>query len=256
MNIDFYLQEDIKNPKHPSIFNSADEYSVLILRLPKVVKKDILITSYAFLIKENNSYLYDRDKNEFKNIGTLKDIQDFLDKKIDVILKDIQRYHYKIDKMEDLLYEKLPKNFLNNWLEYKKVGSLFQRLMFHANIAIEMFINKYKKHKDFEKFAYADIADNIKRIYHLSKAMIEKLDYLYDFYKSKVDEKMNKNVYYLTIISGIFLPLTLMTGFFGMNTGGLPYTNDPNGTIKVVFISLFLEIVFLVPFIILNKIKK
>ncbi|HGZ69857.1 MAG TPA: hypothetical protein ENK74_00475 [Nitratifractor sp.] len=66
----------------------------------------------------------------------------------------------------------------------------------------------------------------------MAKAAIEKLDYLYDFYCAKVDEKMNRNVYYLTLLSGIFLPLTLATGFFGMNTSGLPYTNDPSGTLE------------------------
>ena len=69
---------------------------------------------------------------------------------------------------------------------------------------------------------------------------------------------MNRNVYYLTIISGIFLPLTLVTGFFGMNTGGMPLSDDPHGTLKVVALSLVLELLFILPFILLNmqKIKK
>jgi len=29
------------------------------------------------------------------------------------------------------------------------------------------------------------------------------------------------------------MPLTLVTGFFGMNTGGLMWTDDPSGTYKV-----------------------
>jgi len=45
---------------------------------------------------------------------------------------------------------------------------------------------------------------------------------------------------------------------FIMNTGGLPWTNDPNGTMKVILLSLFLELLFIIPFIYLNmqKIKK
>ena len=53
-------------------------------------------------------------------------------------------------------------------------------------------------------------------------------------------------MFILTILSAIFLPPTLITGFFGMNTGGLPLINDPNGTLK----ALILIIVFEVPFII------
>jgi magnesium transporter len=58
---------------------------------------------------------------------------------------------------------------------------------------------------------------------------------------------MNRNIYYLTILSGIFLPLTLVTGFFGMNTGGLPFTESPNGTLYVIVISAILEVIFLLP---------
>jgi magnesium transporter len=66
---------------------------------------------------------------------------------------------------------------------------------------------------------------------------------------------MNRNMYWLTIISAIFLPLTLVTGFFGMNTGGLPYTDDPHGTLKVAALSIVLELLFLVPFFLMNMQK-
>jgi magnesium transporter len=62
-------------------------------------------------------------------------------------------------------------------------------------------------------------------------------------------------MYLLTVISAIFLPLTLVTGIFGMNTGGLPFTDDPNGTLKVLGLSLFLELLFLVPFFLINRRK-
>jgi magnesium transporter len=56
---------------------------------------------------------------------------------------------------------------------------------------------------------------------------------------------MNKIMFVLTIISAIFLPLTLITGFFGMNTGGLPFTNDPDGTLKAIAVSIVFEIPFI-----------
>ncbi|HFC03455.1 MAG TPA: hypothetical protein ENJ74_01155, partial [Nitratifractor salsuginis] len=70
-----------------------------------------------------------------------------------------------------------------------------------------------------------------------------------------VDERMNRNMYWLTIISAIFLPLTLLTGFFGMNTGGLPFTEDPSGTAKVLLLSLVLEALFLLGFFLMSTPK-
>jgi len=40
------------------------------------------------------------------------------------------------------------------------------------------------------------------------------------------------------------MPLSLVTGFFGMNTGGLPLVDDPEGTIKATIIAIILEIPF------------
>jgi hypothetical protein len=40
-----------------------------------------------------------------------------------------------------------------------------------------------------------------------------------------------------------------------MNTGGLPFTEDADGTLKVVLISLVLEVIVFLPFI-YNAMKK
>ncbi|PLY09306.1 MAG: hypothetical protein C0626_09950 [Arcobacter sp.] len=45
---------------------------------------------------------------------------------------------------------------------------------------------------------------------------------------------MNRTVYILTLLSGIFLPLNLIVGFFGMNTTSLPFTQGDGGTLLVI----------------------
>ena len=46
---------------------------------------------------------------------------------------------------------------------------------------------------------------------------------------SRLAEQTNRNLYVLSIVTTVFLPLTLITGVFGMNTGGLPGQQDPAG---------------------------
>ena len=43
-------------------------------------------------------------------------------------------------------------------------------------------------------------------------------------------QKTNQNLYFLSVISALLLPATLVTGFFGMNTGGLPFAHTAAGT--------------------------
>jgi Mg2+ and Co2+ transporter CorA len=41
----------------------------------------------------------------------------------------------------------------------------------------------------------------------------------------------NRNLYVLSILTALLLPATLVTGIFGMNTGGLAWTADRNGSL-------------------------
>ncbi len=257
--LDSYLLEDIQSEDHPSDFIKRDNFYTLVLRLPHV-NRDIFVKSYAFIIEKDDVFRFDRDENELKYFGKLSSLQKFLEEKIEKLIKNIKQYHIDIDNLEESLYqENLSDDFMQKWIYYKKDVSLIHRLMFHASIVSELFIAQLRKEGiKYNRHAYDDLQEEISRVRDLAKAGAEKLDNLYDFYRAKVDERMNRNVYYLTLLSGIFLPLTLATGFFGMNTGGLPFTNDPNGTVKVVAISLILEIIFFLPFIFQNfkKIKR
>lgn len=44
-------------------------------------------------------------------------------------------------------------------------------------------------------------------------------------------QRTNENVYLLSIITALLMPATLVTGFFGMNTGGMPLEHGIGGTL-------------------------
>ncbi|KAE9447023.1 hypothetical protein C3L33_21084, partial [Rhododendron williamsianum] len=69
-------------------------------------------------------------------------------------------------------------------------------------------------------------------------------------------EQINRKLYYLSFLSIIFLPLSIVTGVFGMNVGGVPWTEqrDPklkDGFRNVIFLCfavlLFVLLCFIVP---------
>jgi len=251
-DINKFLIDDIENENHPSDFEINGDYSVLILRLPDIEDKSVKIVSFAFLIKDK-IYIYNRENKEFDILGDFNDLHQYLDIRIDKILSKISKLHMDIADLEDSLYEEgYESEFSNKWLNYKKELVIIERLMGHSLIAFERFIKYYKN--DLDIFAFKDIAEHIDRAFRFAKQAIEKLDYLYEFFKAKQDEKMNHIMFVLTILSAVFLPLTLITGFFGMNTGGLPYTNDSLGTIKAIGISLLFEVPFV--YFIWRMIKK
>ncbi|WP_423902788.1 CorA family divalent cation transporter [Campylobacter showae] len=59
------------------------------------------------------------------------------------------------------------------------------------------------------------------------------LDDIYAHIQSVKNDKINRNIYILTLLSALFLPLNLITGFFGMNTNGMFLNGFQNGTAVV-----------------------
>lgn len=55
---------------------------------------------------------------------------------------------------------------------------------------------------------------------------------------SRVAEQSNRQLYTLSVLTALFLPPTLITGFFGVNTKGLPLADNEHGSLIVLLLSL------------------
>jgi zinc transporter len=51
-------------------------------------------------------------------------------------------------------------------------------------------------------------------------------------------QRTNANLYLLSILTAIMMPATLVTGFFGMNTGGLPFAQHESGTLMATLVAI------------------
>jgi Mg2+ and Co2+ transporter CorA len=54
-------------------------------------------------------------------------------------------------------------------------------------------------------------------------------------------QRTNENVYLLSIVTALLMPATLVTGFFGMNTGGMPFERGAGGTFLALVVALSLS---------------
>jgi magnesium transporter len=68
------------------------------------------------------------------------------------------------------------------------------------------------------------VSDNeryFERIYAQLNRMVDGIDAAADSMAKLMDLRLNETMYWLTVVATIFLPLTFLTGFFGMNFGWL-----------------------------------
>jgi len=57
----------------------------------------------------------------------------------------------------------------------------------------------------------------------------ERVALLLEAEERQLDERMNRTMYRFGVVTGIFLPITFITGLLGMNVGGLPGADNPEG---------------------------
>ena len=67
-----------------------------------------------------------------------------------------------------------------------------------------------------------------------------------DAYQSQVDAQQNNNMQFLTIISTIFLPLTLITSWYGMNFENMPELD--NGYPMIIGLCILVIIICIIIF--------
>lgn len=244
--------EDLQNEKHPSIFDENDGYDMLILRLP-VISDELEVISTGFIITPENSYLYKRDEKKFHSLGNRFEAPyKILDGMVDELLKAFDGYRDLLADMEESLYlNKTADSFMNRWLKLKRNIVRIERILIHASSTMDRAIEYYEKSDNFPLNHYIDLHEHMERTMRSATLQLSKLDYIYKFYTTQMNEKINRSIFVLTIISAIFLPLNLVVGFFGINTSGLPFTDGTSGTNSVVIlmICLFIITVFAINFI-------
>ena len=55
----------------------------------------------------------------------------------------------------------------------------------------------------------------------------ERASVVHEELNGRLSEQMNRNMYVLAVVTGVFLPLGLLTGLLGINVGGMPGVENP-----------------------------
>ncbi|MGN1417067.1 MAG: CorA family divalent cation transporter [Oscillospiraceae bacterium] len=79
----------------------------------------------------------------------------------------------------------------------------------------DLFDRKQRKY-------FGTIFDRADRLMGRTAYLLEYAQQVRDAYQSQIDAKQNSNMAFLTAISTIFFPLTLITGWYGMNFENMP----------------------------------
>lgn len=75
-------------------------------------------------------------------------------------------------------------------------------------------------HKD--RLGLSNQGDTTQRILENIEMLLQQVQLIRDELQQNLAERMNRNTYWLSVTAGVFLPLSFLTGLFGINVGGMP----------------------------------
>jgi magnesium transporter len=141
-----------------------------------------------------------------------------IDALVDATFPVLERLDETVDQLEDDITRKASAESLNRIYHLKHevtelrrfLGAqrdVFQRLITHGIHLQQQDITLY----------YRDVYDHIVRQYETVDSLRDLLTSAMDVYLSTVSNRLNTTMKALTVIASLFLPLSFLTGFFGMN---------------------------------------
>ena len=98
-----------------------------------------------------------------------------------------------------------------------------------------------KKHLKY----FGTLTDRADRLMSRTGHLLEYAQQVKDAYQAQVDARQNSNMQFLTVISTIFFPLTLIPGWYGMNFVGMPELGWKYGYPAVIAVSVLIVILCL-----------
>ena len=91
-------------------------------------------------------------------------------------------------------------------------------------------------------------SNRVSRLHDIVNSLLDYTNQIRDTYQSRLDVKQNRIMTVLTVVTTIFMPLTLIVGWYGMNFKYMPELNSVWGYPVVIGVSALIVIISLIFF--------
>lgn len=157
-------------------------------------------------------------------------------------LEVLSQYERRLMELEERVLEGKLQDFENQIVPIRKelltLRGYYDELT-DLGRELEQDENQFFAKKQLKFFG--TVSDRADRMMGRTVHLLDYAQQIRDAYQARVNEQQNRNMQFLTVVSTIFFPLTLITGWFGMNFRDMPGMN--NGYPWVVLLSIVVVIV-------------
>jgi magnesium transporter len=232
------IQEVLSIHSHPSVFEVYEKFQFLNMRIISLEDSSLSFTAEAFLIHQEEVFYYNAKTQAFEVLPRgYQDLLEILTSRQIANQKFLTAYSAEIEKLEETLFlRNIPSYFMDIWFDLKKDLAKIENFYYLNSVTYKEFFTRSSASFKDKTDEFKDIDDMIHFQISNHSTLKARMDSLHHYYDSIKSDRLNKTLLALTLISGVFLPLNLIVGFFGMNTEGLYFKDSPHGTQNVVLI--------------------
>lgn len=130
----------------------------------------------------------------------------------------VEKIDDEIDLLEDQIFDRPHPQTLERLFALKRVLLAMRRILLpQREVLNKMARDDYKVIDPKDRVFFRDIYDHLVRLHDLNESLRDLVSGALDTYLSVLNNRMNEVMKTLTVITTLFMPLTFVTGFFGMN---------------------------------------
>jgi magnesium transporter len=248
--------EDIINLYQRPKVEKFDEYSYIVMKIIRnengeivqeqmsmIMIKNVIIT---FQEKYGDSFETIRERIRKSRGFIRKKGADYLmysliDNIIDNYFPVLEVLGISIENKEEILMENPMREELGDIYSYKQKFLSLKRDLWHIRELISSLLrDDTKLFSSATKIFIRDCYDHIIQEIDIVETYMELTTELMNLYLSSLSNKLNEIMKILTIISTVFIPLSFLTGLYGMNFINIPELKTENGYFILLIIMFFI----------------
>ena len=130
----------------------------------------------------------------------------------------VEKIDAAIDQIEDQVFDRPSPRTLEKLFALKRVLLAMRRILLpQREVLNKLARDDYRVIDPKDRIFFRDIYDHLVRLHDINENLRDLVGGAQDTYLSVINNRMNEVMKTLTIITTLFMPLTFLTGFFGMN---------------------------------------
>jgi magnesium transporter len=167
---------------------------------------------------------------DFMSKGSGFLLYEIVDQMFDYCFPILDKIGFKLDSLEDAIFEGQSDELVRDISNVKQEIINYRKIIKPQRPTLRMLERAVQRYApDDLEFYFDDIVDKNERIWDSLENYKEVAEALEATNETVITHRLNDMLAVLTILSAVVLPLTLITGIYGMNLNFLPFSDDGVG---------------------------